>query len=83
MPAFLAASASALPTSRAWSVLSPLKPLSPTQLAPAIVLPVVVVDELREDAAVRAEHREARPLGGAGDLAAHAAMTAQRALRAS
>src|SRR4029079_9946628 len=35
-----------------------------------------VVHELREDAAVRAEDHEARPLGAAGDLAAHAAMTA-------
>src|SRR4051794_6037290 len=35
-----------------------------------------VVDELREDAAVGAEHREAGPVGCPGDLAAHAAMTA-------
>src|SRR5262249_35818359 len=36
-----------------------------------------VVDELREDAAVRAEYREARTLGRAADLAADAAVAAQ------
>ena len=40
-----------------------------------------VVHELRADAAVRAEHDEARPLGGAEDLVAHALVAAQRALR--
>src|SRR6185437_8227826 len=40
-------------------------------------LPAVVVDELRKDAAVRAVHREAGPLGGAADLAAHAAVPAK------
>src|SRR5947208_11491530 len=36
-----------------------------------------VVDELREDAAVRAEDGEARALGSTGDLAAHATGAAQ------
>src|SRR5262249_46758488 len=37
----------------------------------------VVVDELGEDAAVRAEDQQARALGGAADLAADPAMPAQ------
>ena len=36
----------------------------------------VVVGELREDAAIRAEHLQARTLRGAADLAAHAAVPA-------
>src|SRR5579885_2448013 len=40
----------------------------------------VVVDELREDAAVRAEDDETRPLRAAADLAAHAAVAAQTRL---
>src|SRR5262249_5160497 len=39
-------------------------------------LAVRVVDELREDPAVRAEDREARPLRRALDLPAHAAVAA-------
>ena len=36
--------------------------------------------ELREDAAVGAEHGDARPLGGAAHLGAHAAATLEAAL---
>ena len=39
-------------------------------------MPLRVVDELRDDAAVRARDDEARPLGRADDLAAHAAVAA-------
>mgnify|MGYP002682615325 CR=1 FL=1 len=39
-----------------------------------------VVDELRGDAAVGAEHREARPLGRAGDLGPHPPAAAQALL---
>src|SRR5262249_28335952 len=40
----------------------------------------VVVDELGEDAAVRAEHDQTRPLGRAADLAAHAPVATQACL---
>src|SRR5262249_15428523 len=40
----------------------------------------VVVDQLREHAAVRAVHREARALGAAAHLRAHAAPAAQTAV---
>ena len=82
MPAFFAAAASCLPTSAACSVLLPLNDFfSASQRAAASVLPRQVVDELGLDALVRAEHDEARPLGGAGDLAAHAPVAAQACLR--
>src|SRR5689334_3941277 len=42
--------------------------------------PGIVVDELGEDPAVGAEHRDARPLGGADDLGAHAAAALEAAL---
>src|SRR5262249_42072975 len=40
----------------------------------------LVVDELGEDTPVRAEHDEARPLGRARHLAAHAPVTAETCL---
>ena len=77
MPAFFAAAASSLPTSAACSVFVPLKLFASARwLAEASVLPVEVVDELRLDAAVRAEDDQARPLGRAGDLAADAPVAA-------
>src|SRR5437867_3453499 len=54
-----------------------LEVLQPDPARPGEGAAARVVDELREDAPVRAEHREARALRRAGDLAAHAAMPAQ------
>ena len=75
----LAASASALPTAAACSVFEP--DILPSEVQPAEAsVGGLVVDELREDAAVRAENDEARPLGRAGDLPADAAMAAHARL---
>jgi hypothetical protein len=79
MPAFFAASASDLPTAFAWSVFEPdvgdALPARRRQRASRLV-----VDQLRADTPVRAEHDQARPLRGARDLAAHAAMAAHTRL---
>ena len=79
MPAFFAASASALPTAFACSVFEPeaLDALSSSRRRACARL---VVDQLGADPAVRAEHGEARPLGRAGDLAANAAVAAHARL---
>ena len=70
-----------MPTSDACSDLSPLNDVgSPIHEAAATVLPGIVVDELREDAAVRAEDEQARTLGCAADLAADAPMAAKTRL---
>ena len=84
MPAFLALAARRLPTSAAWALLAPLKLLGRLiQVAEASVLPARVVDELRRDAAVGAEYDQARPLGRAGDLLAHAPVTADASFACS
>ncbi len=76
MPAAFARSPTSLPTCFAASTVAVAPPRSSASIVDALATRAAgdVVDRLHVDVLVRTEHREARPLGGAHDLLAHAAV---------